>query len=130
MDRVYTQEFKFNSSDLMRGTDHLSVRAQQKMRAHGSVSGPQTGAARVQLRADNSARCEVVLYHQGKPVYTVWHETDPLIGPAGLSRVTDVTDGIRWILQALFEGHLPKAVDPEALTEWAYQEVFGRPMSK
>lgn len=130
MGRVYTQEFKFTLSDLTRGTDRLSVRAQQKMRAHGPVVGPQTGVIRVQLRADNSARCEVILYHQNEPVYTVWHETDPLVGPAGLSRVTDTADAVRWILQALFEGHIPAVIDPEALTEWAYQEVFGRPMSK
>lgn len=130
MARVYTQEFEFTLSDLTRGTDYLSVRAQQELKAHGLVSGPQTGAVRVQLRADNSARCEVILYCQSKPVYTVWHETEPLVGFAGLSRVTDVTDGVRWILQALFDGHLLEAIDPEALTEWGYQEVFGRPMSK
>lgn len=130
MASVYMQEFEFTLPDLMRGTDHLSRRAQQKMRAHGLMPGPQTGAVRVQLRADNTARCEVILYHQSEPIYTAWHETEPLIGFAGLSRVTDVTDGVRWILQALFEGHLPEAIDPEALTEWTYQEVFGRPMSK
>lgn len=130
MARVYTQEFEFTLPNLMEGTDYLSVRAQQELKAHGLVSGPQTGAIRVQLRADNSARCEVIFYHQGEPIHTVWHETDPLIGFAGLSQVTDVTNGVRWILQALFGDHLPKAIDPEALTEWAYQEVFGRPMSK
>lgn len=129
MDRIYTQEFEFTLSDLMGGTDHLSRRAQKKMRAHGPMSGPQTGAARVQLKADNTARCEVILYHQSEPIYTAWHETGPLIGPAGLSRVTDATDGIRWLLQALFDGCIPQAVDPDAMTKWAYQEVFGRPMS-
>lgn len=130
MDRVYTQEFEFTLADLMRGTGYLSVRAQQKLKAHGPVAGPQTGVIQVQLSTDNTARCEVVLYHQSKPVHTVWHETGPLVGPAGLSRVTDVTDGVRWILQALFEGRIPAAIDPEAMTEWVYQEVFGRPMSK
>lgn len=130
MTRVYTQKFKFTMSDLMGGTDYLSVRAQQELEAHGPVSGPQTGAIRVQLKDDNSARCEVTLYHQGKPVYTVWHETDHLVGPAGLSRVTDVTNGVRWILRALFGGRTPGGVNPEVLAEWIYQDVFGKPMSK
>ena len=99
MDRVYTQEFKYTLADLMKGTDYLSIRAQQELRTHGPAADPQTGVIRVQLRADNSAQCEVILYHQNEPVYTVWHETGPLVGPAGLSRVTDVTDGVRWILQ-------------------------------
>lgn len=128
MTSVYIQEFKFTLSDLMRGTDYLSIRTQQELRAHGPISGPQTGAIQVQLRADNSARCEVTLYHQGESVHTVWHETGPLVGPAGLSRITDVADGIRWILQALFEGRVPAVIDLEALTEWVYQEVFGGPM--
>ena len=128
MTRVYMQEFEFTLSDLMRGTDYLSIRAKQKMRAHGSGTGPQTGAVRVQLRADNTARYEVILYHQSEPIYTVWHETEPLIGFAGLSRVTDVADGVRWLLWALFDGYTSRAVDLEALTKWVYQEVFGKPM--
>lgn len=128
MNRIYTQEFEFTLSDLMRGTDYLSVRAQQKMQAHGPMSGPQTGAVRVQLRADNTARCEVILYHQGEPIYTAWHETGPLVGFMGLSRVTDATDGIRWLLYALFDGYATRAVDLEALTKWVYQKIFGKPM--
>ena len=128
MPRMYMQEFGFTLSDLARGTDHLSRRAQQKMRAHGSGAGSQTGAVQVQLKADRTARCGVTLYHQSEPVYTVWHETEPLIGFAGLSRVTDVADGVRWLLWALFDGYTPRAVDLEALTKWVYQEVFGKPM--
>ena len=125
---VYTQEFEFTPSDLTEGTSHLSIMAQREMRAPGPVSGPLTGVIRVQLGVDNSARCAVVLCHQGKPVYTAWYEVGSFIGPAGLSRVTDVTNGVRWLLQALFEGGTLLGVDLEALTEWAYQEVFGRPM--
>lgn len=127
---AYMQKFEFTLSDLMGGTDYLSVRAQQEMGVLGPVSGPQAGVIWVQLKDDNSAQCEVTLYHQNEPAYTAWHETESLIGPAGLSRVTDVTNGIRWILQALFDGRIPQEVDLDAMTKWAYQEVFGRPMSK
>lgn len=128
MARMYTQEFEFTLPDLMRETSYLSVKAQQELKARGPVSGPQTGTIRVQLKEDNSARCEVVLHHRGEPVYTAWHETGPLIGPAGLSRVTDITDGVRWILQALFDGRTPQVIDLGTITKWAYQEVFGRPI--
>lgn len=48
MDHIYTQEFEFTPSDLMGGTDYLSVRAQQELKARGPADrgSPSTAKSR------------------------------------------------------------------------------------
>lgn len=123
---IFEHPFEFAMANLMAGSDHLSRRAQAAMTARGP--GKHTGLLRAHINKDRTARCEVTLHHDGEPVYTAHHETGPLISPAGSSRVTDVTNSARWLLAALFERPTPEMLDTKALTAWAYEATFGKPM--
>lgn len=87
-----------------------------------------TGVVQVKIRHDKTAACILSLKVDGKVVYTTAANTGRLISGIDHSRVCDAADTIRWLLGEIFGCLTPEMQDLGSLTEWAYCQIYGRPM--
>ena len=92
------------------------------------MGSQHTGMVRVKIRQDKTATCILDLKVDGRVVHTIAVGTDRLISDIGHSRVCDVTDTIRWLLNEVFEHTTPEMRDLGDLTDWVYHQIYGRPM--
>lgn len=92
------------------------------------MDSEHTGMVRVKTRRDKTATCILDLKIDGRVVYTIAVNTDRLISDISHSRVCDVADTIRQLLDEVFGRLTPEMQDLGDLTGWVYRRVYGRPM--